>query len=877
MNTKAAARKAAGVVAVGAVLVLAGGAGGAGDAASAASGPSLVRIASASEGASQLKLSPDGRYAVFVSAQRLTPADTTNNQQVWLRNLQTGATTLVSVGLDGQAGNADSSGGWISPGAGAAISADDRYVAFTSAASNLVPGGTSGLGDVFVRDLAAGTTSLVSVHLAGVTGNNGGHGSGGPVISADGRYVAFSSDASDLVPNDPHQPYMDVFLRDMSTGTTTQVTTTGTYGALMYGYTGSIADAITPDGQYVLFTSTAYGVVPGYGGAVHDVYRWQQGTTTPTLVSLGIDGRSSRTGRSDANGSLGTAISADGRYAAFDSDAVNMVAGNTYNNSNVYVRDLLTGTTTLVSAEPGGSPPPDAPSNQSSMSADGRYVAFESSSQLLGPTVPPTAADHVYLRDLQSGTISLADVSATGQVGNGSSSLPAYPSLSADGHSVAFTSNATNLLPGSAVGDWLLSTFAATAPPPAPAVTGIGPASGPAAGGTAVTVTGSNLTGGTVAFGGTAATGVSCSASSCTAASPAGTGTVDVTVTTAGGTSATGSADRFTYTAAPPPAPAVTGVSPASGPAAGGTAVTVTGSNLAGGTVAFGSAAATGVSCSASSCTAASPAGTGTVDVTVTTAGGTSAASSADRFTYTAAPPPAPAVTGVSPASGPAAGGTAVTVTGSNLAGGTVAFGSAAATGVSCSASSCTAASPAGTGTVDVTVTTAGGTSAASSADRFTYTATPPPNLIPNPGFEAPGVPSDHAGSTLARSQTVVHSGSWALAQTTRSSSGGWDLDSNPSWYVPVSPAHSYTAGIWVRSTATVRVDLGLDLLDSSGNYIDTASGPTVTLAAGTWTHLTITGIQPAAGEVYAGMGPNFSRAASGTVIYWDDMSLTSP
>jgi Tol biopolymer transport system component len=700
MNTKAAVRKVAGVVAVGAVLVLAGGAGGAGDAASAASGPSLVRIASASEGASQLKLSPDGKYAVFVSAQPLTSAATNNYQQVYLRNLQTGATTLISVGPDGQAGNANSSGGQF---AGAAISADDRYVAFTSAASNLVPGGTSGgVNNVFVRDLAAGTTSLVSVHLAGVTGNNGAYGSGGPVISADGQYVAFSSDASDLVPNDPHQPNMDVFLRDMSTGTTTQVTTTGTYGPAMYGYTGSFANAITPDGQYVLFTSNASGLVPGYGGGAHDVYLWQQGTSTPKLVSLGIDGRSSRTGTPDANGSLGTAISADGRYAAFDSDAVNMVAGNTYNNTNVYVRDLLTSTTMLVSAEPGGSPPPDGSSNQSSMSADGRYVAFESTSQLLGPTVPSTPAYHIYLRDLQSGTISLADVSAAGQVGNGSSPMPAYPSLSADGQSVAFTSNATNLLPGSAVGDWLLSAAAA-------------------------------------------------------------------------------------------------------------------------------------------------------------------------------APPTAPAVTGISPASGPAAGGTAVTVTGSNLTGGTVAFGSTAATGVSCSASSCTATSPAGTGTVNVTVTTAGGASATSSADQFTYTAAPPPNLIPNPGFESPGVPSDHWGSRLARSTAVVHSGSWALAQTTRSSSGGWDLDSDSNWYAPISPAHSYTVGIWVRSSATVRVNLNLDLLDSSGNYVGSASGATVTLAAGTWTHLTITGIKPAAGEVYAGIEPNFSRAASGTVIYWDDMSLTSP
>ena len=442
------------------------------------------------------------------------------------------------------------------------------------------------------------------------------------------------------------------------------------------------------------------------------------------------------------------------------------------------------------------------------------------------------------------------------------------------GHTATLLKNGQVLVAGGAGATAELYS-AGAAPPPAPAVTGVSPASGPAAGGTAVTVTGSNLTGGSVAFGGTAATGVSCSASSCTATSPAGTGTVNVTVTTAGGTSATGSADQFTYTAAPPPAPAVTGVSPASGPAAGGTAVTVTGSNLTGGSVAFGGTAATGVSCSASSCTATSPAGTGTVNVTVTTAGGTSATGSADQFTYTAAPPPAPVVTGVSPASGPAAGGTAVTVTGSNLSGGSVAFGGTAATGVSCSASSCTATSPAGTGTVNVTVTTAGGTSATGSADQFTYTASA--NLIPDPGFESAGVPSDYWGSSLARSSAVVHSGSWALAQTISSSSGGWDLDSDPSWYAPVSSSKTYTVGIWVRSTATVKVNLSLDLLASDGSYVDSATGPNITLAAGTWTHLTVTGIKPAASEVYGGMEPDFLNGTKGTVIYWDDMSLTSP
>ena len=351
-------------------------------------------------------------------------------------------------------------------------------------------------------------------------------------------------------------------------------------------------------------------------------------------------------------------------------------------------------------------------------------------------------------------------------------------------------------------------------------------------------------------------------------------------VLVAGGDNSTALATAELYNAGgtSTPAPTVTGVSPATGPAAGGTAVTVTGTNLTGGSVAFGGIAATGVSCAANSCTATSPAGTGTVNVTVTTAGGTSATSAADQFTYAAAPPPAPAVSAVSPASGPAAGGTAVTVTGTNLTGGSVAFGTAAATGVSCAANSCTATSPAGTGTVNVTVTTSAGTSATSAADQFTYTAAPPPaNLIPNPGFESAGVPSDYWGSTLARSQAVAHSGSWSLAQTLRSSSGGWDMDNDPAWYAAISSAKSYTAGIWVYATATAKVNLSLDLLDSGGNYVDSATGPNVTLVANTWTHLTVTGIRPASGEVYGAMEPDFLSGARGTIIYWDDMTLTSP
>ena len=265
----------------------------------------------------------------------------------------------------------------------------------------------------------------------------------------------------------------------------------------------------------------------------------------------------------------------------------------------------------------------------------------------------------------------------------------------------------------------------------APTVTAVGPTSGPAAGGTSVTITGTNFTGATaVDFGSTAATSYTVdSATQITATSPAGTGTVDVTVTTAGGTSATSSSDHYSYIAAP----SVTGISPTGGLAAGGTSVTITGTGFTGSTaVDFGSTAATSYTVdSATQITATSPAGTGTVDVTVTTAGGTSAASSADHYSYMAAP----SVTGISPADGPAAGGTSVTIIGTGFTGATaVDFGSTAATSYTVdSATQITATSPAGTGTVDVTVTTAVGTSAASSAQYFYVTPPAPPHAIEFP------------------------------------------------------------------------------------------------------------------------------------------------
>jgi hypothetical protein len=251
-----------------------------------------------------------------------------------------------------------------------------------------------------------------------------------------------------------------------------------------------------------------------------------------------------------------------------------------------------------------------------------------------------------------------------------------------------------------------------------PAVTGINPNTGLAGGGTSVTITGMGFVNvSAVSFGPNAAALTVNSTTQITATAPAGSGTVDVTVTTAEGTSPTSAADQYTYISAP----TVTSVSPSVGRTAGGATVTIGGTNLNGATaVSFGGVAATINSDSASSITATTPAhSSGTVDVTVTTPGGTSATSAADKFTYFAPP----TITSVSPTSGVTTGGTSVTITGTNLNGATaVSFGGVAATINADAANSITATSPAhSAGIVDVTVTTPGGTSATSAADQFTY------------------------------------------------------------------------------------------------------------------------------------------------------------
>jgi uncharacterized repeat protein (TIGR02543 family) len=256
-------------------------------------------------------------------------------------------------------------------------------------------------------------------------------------------------------------------------------------------------------------------------------------------------------------------------------------------------------------------------------------------------------------------------------------------------------------------------------------VTAISVASGPTTGGTEVQISGTNFTSAsTVVFGTTAATNVSYDSGTgkLTATSPAGTGTVNVRVTTgAAPQSATATANQFIYYAPP----TITGLSRSTGPNGGGSSVIITGTNFtSASTVAFGSNnVSTFTINSTTQITATSPTGTGAVDVRVSNQGGTSENVDADNFTYF----PVPVVTSISPSTGTTAGGTSVTITGENFTSATgVKFGTADGTSVTVvSATQITVVAPAGTGEVNVSVITPGGTSAIALYGKFTYVSVP--------------------------------------------------------------------------------------------------------------------------------------------------------
>jgi len=265
-------------------------------------------------------ISADGRFVTFDSyATNLVPGDTNASLDIFVRDLSTNTTTLVSASSSGDRGNNDS--GLPS------ISANGRFVAFRSIATNLVPGDTNDRRDIFVRDLLTNTTTLVS---ASSNGDRANASSTLCYISADGRFVAFSSNADNLVPGDTNNNE-DIFVRDTFANTTTRVSVSSTGNQ---GNQDSDDPSISADGRFVTFSSLATNLVPGDTNNKEDIFVRDLSTNTTTRVSVDSAGNQVN---SDSDYPF---ISANGQKVAFSSFAANLVPGDTNNGPDLFIADI---------------------------------------------------------------------------------------------------------------------------------------------------------------------------------------------------------------------------------------------------------------------------------------------------------------------------------------------------------------------------------------------------------------------------------------------------------------------------------------------------------------------------------------------------------
>jgi Tol biopolymer transport system component len=333
-----------------------------------------------------------------------------------------GTTELVSVSSDESQGDGDS----VFP----AVSAGGLFVAFHSHAPNLVSGDGNLQSDVFIRDRTAGTTELVSVSSDEVQGDDG---SFGPAITPDGRFVAFWSQASNLVGDDTNG-FLDVFVRDRLLGTTERVSVTSDEGQ---ANSGSNYPAISADGLYVAFRSNASNLVDGDTNTVEDIFVRDRVNGTTERVSVASD-------ESQGDGiSVSPSISADGRFVAFNSAASNLVVGDTNNWDDVFVRDREAGTTERISVTSNESQQ-NFPSLYPTLSANGRFVIFLSFATNLVSGDTNNVAD-IFVRDRTAGTTERVSVASDQSQANNASELSA---ISADGRYAIFRSDATNLVVG---------------------------------------------------------------------------------------------------------------------------------------------------------------------------------------------------------------------------------------------------------------------------------------------------------------------------------------------------------------------------------------------------------------------------------------------
>jgi hypothetical protein len=449
----------------------------------------LAGTGGADQDALPVGVSSNGQFVLFESAaDNLVPGDANAANDIFVRDWVNGTTILVSANTNGVCGNGASYSSAMTP--------DGRFVAFTSAATDLVPGDTNGIPDIFVRDLWSGTTLLASVNAKAT--NSYGSFSDVPAITPDGRYVAFYSTATNLAPGQVLGG--EIFQRDMVAGSTTWISAgaralfqavTGSSNAvscslrmsddgnyvafavctnaqtlvesgliLRYNVASGLTDLIetnaympwgpfetiqdldmTPDGRFVAYVAN----MAGSTGTNTAIYLWDAQTGTNLLVSANTNNA-----LPDANFCDQPVISANGQSVAFFSSSAELAPNTAGSGPFAYVRDVAAGTTLLINSDTNGASAGDDSMLNLGLSADGQCAVFESSLVSLVHNDDNRGYD-VFLRNITNGfaeLISARQPSLPSLTGVGSSTLSSQP-ISQDGHYLTFASGADGLAPGS--------------------------------------------------------------------------------------------------------------------------------------------------------------------------------------------------------------------------------------------------------------------------------------------------------------------------------------------------------------------------------------------------------------------------------------------
>ena len=689
-----------------------------------------------------------GQYMAFESRYGVVPSDTNGLVDIYVRTKATGAVRRVSIASSGAQGLGGES---TSP----AISADGRFIAFQSRATNLVAGDTNGLMDVFVHDRdmdgdgifdEAGAVRTERVNIGLVCGTfcapaqAVGGDSGDPAISGNGRYVAFTSSATNMIGSDTLGK-SDVFVHDRLRGVTRLISA---------NFNNLPADdhsrdaAMSLNGRFVVFESLADDIAGGNPGTptvpITDIFLRDRDTDEDGVFDEpgAVDTRlvsSNPCEQNLTNHSIDPSITYDGRYVVFATVASNAKVNQScvpddFNGArDIFIWDRFIGSVTRRLSEGSSGELPGA-SGAPVLSGNGNLLLFRTQAQNAGGGSSPGAIVAAVGED--------PGKNSTGEVPSPTTDTPPPadipppppsgstedPSTSGDGNT---TGSTTEPDPGTGGGEPAVDVD--ETPEDAdgtPFIAGLSPSSGPTAGGAIVEIQGANFVNGQTTiqwnganFGGASFTFVNGTRLRFTVPAGPGDGPVPVRVISAGESS---NEVEYSYSAGLT-APSITSFNPATGPVSGGTVVTITGTGFANPSVRFGPGTGNVTASNATSITVTTPAtsGAGPVPVVVQNNNGTTAVSGSP-FTYTFVPvTSAPSIQPLTPDHGPVTGGTAITITGTQFApGATVTVGGVAATDVQVlSNTQIVAVTPAGAQGAQQVVVTVNGS--ASPAQTFTY------------------------------------------------------------------------------------------------------------------------------------------------------------